>query len=152
MVTIYYGRYAWPAFSGTAILGGSYSVPTGSGCFIMILEQTPGGTIGQTHGRPADSPSDNAFGSGDPAQPTPAPQVTTLDEGPLTGVTISNLTTTTGNGTFTFSTATQTGVSGTITITGSQTFTDAKATRRALAHWQSLLRQAARAKGSVRHR
>src|SRR5579884_435084 len=128
MVTLYYGEYSWAPFSGTGLppAGASYSVPAGSGCFTLIVHQPVGAAFRQSRAasrRPAQAaPADNALGSGTPKLPTPEPAATILDEGPLTSLTINNLTASSGSGSFTFSTSKQ-GVTGSITITGSQTFT-----------------------------
>jgi hypothetical protein len=124
MVTVYYGEYAWAGpFTGTNYTGGEYTVQAGSGCFDMILEQPPGGTIGQARRMISSSPTPNAEGDGEPNAPTVPYAYVPLDGGPLTSLTINDLTKTSGTGSYTFETsgtyASQ--VNGTITITGSET-------------------------------
>ncbi|HZO95727.1 MAG TPA: hypothetical protein VFB22_18400 [Candidatus Baltobacteraceae bacterium] len=153
--TLYYGTYAWNPFSGTALIGGgSYSVKAGSGCFVLLLQQPAGVTARHyaTPRRPAPAaPSDNATGVGFPRLPTPAPAASILDEGPLTSLTITNLTRTSGSGSFGFTTSAQS-VTGTITITGSQTFTGTTRARFAAEHRQAILRGANAAKARRQHR
>ena len=140
MITIYVGEYSYPAFGGNASSNPSaapYSVAAGTGCFELILEQPVGGTAGQVHSpflkahRPLSRPQarrpngdviDDAFGLGEPNEGENDFAETLLDFGPLTSLTITNLTTSTGDGTFVFSTTTSTAVTGSITITGSETF------------------------------
>lgn len=148
MITIYYGEYAWTKFTGaTLVTSTEYTVPASSGCFTMILTQPPGGGAGQLRVlRPAAS-SDNALGLGDPKPPATTYQEKSIDFGNLTSATISNLTPTTGNGTFKFKTsgANATSVTGSITITGSETFV-LDASNSLLDRWESLVRQAENAR------
>ncbi len=142
-VTIYFGEYVWPAFDGTPLVGAApYTVTAGTGCFTLVvtLPTAEDATkLRRTHVRPSQAGSDNASGAGDPQLPTPPPAVTPLDQGPLSSLAISNITPTSGSGTFSFHTSTQT-VNGTITITGSETFTSgATRARFEWSRWQSLL-------------
>ena len=141
MITIYVGEYSYPAFGGEPSADPSaspYSVAAGTGCFELILEQAVGGTAGQARSpflkahRPSFGPQarrpngddviDNAFGLGEPNEGENDFAETLLDFGPLTSLSITGLTPSTGTGTFIFSTATSTGVTGSLTITGSETF------------------------------
>lgn len=122
MVTIYYGDYSWPMFTGTSETDTGYTVSANSGCFDLLLEQAPGGTAGQI-ARPQAASTPNAEGDGEPNSPTASYEYIPLDAGSLTALTINDLTPTGGSGTFSFSTATSTNVTGSITITGSETFT-----------------------------
>jgi hypothetical protein len=128
-ITLYYGEYVWPKFTGTAFGGSEYLVPADSGCFTMILEHV--------------STTPNTTGFGEPKPPTTPYQTTTLDEGPLTSTTITGISSTSGTGTFAFKTtgADAQAVSGTLTITGSETFT-VDATSAIVRRWASLKQQA----------
>jgi hypothetical protein len=113
MVTEYYGEYTVPSFNGNIIGGGLYTAAATNGCFFMILEQP------------------NAFGDGEPNE-SGLEAETVVDEGSITNLTITNLTPTSGSGTFSFTNSAANTVSGTITITGSQTFVDTPASIRRL--------------------
>lgn len=131
MATIYYGEYTVSSYSGNALGGGSYTAGATNGCFFMILEQPVGGTLGQSHFRRAGpaTPAPNAFGDGEPNEPGTEAE-TFLDEGTLTSLTITNLTPTSGSGSFSFTNSATNTATGAITITGSDTFTTSPDYRR----------------------
>jgi hypothetical protein len=122
MVSEYFGEYAVPSFNGNGSISGlPYTAAATNGCFFLILEQPVGGVIGQASSRqPQAGPTPNAFGDGEPNESGLLGEVI-LDEGPITSLTISNLTPTSGSGSFSFTDSAANTVSGTITITGSQT-------------------------------
>jgi hypothetical protein len=131
MVTEYYGEYSVTAFSGNIEGGGSYSAAATNGCFLLILQQPVGGVIGQSRGRrPLPAPIPNAFAEGVPNEPGTEAE-SFLDEGTITSLTITNLTPTTGSGSFSFTDSADNAATGTITITGSQSIIAAPAARRA---------------------
>ncbi len=126
MFTIYTGEYTVPAFGGNNLNGGTYTSQATTGCVFVELAQPVGGTAGQLRKRavtePTASPSPNAFAAGEPNETENPPQNFSLvDEGSLTSLTITNLTATSGTGTFTFTNSASTTVTGTLTITGSET-------------------------------
>ena len=135
MVTEYFGEYTVTSYSGNILGGGTYTASATHGCFFMILEQPVGGTAGQSRNRrlPAagPTPTPNAFGDGEPNEPGTEAE-TFLDEGSITSLTITNLTPTTGTGSFAFTNSADSTATGTITITGSQTFSSVPDVRRGL--------------------
>ena len=121
MVTMYYGTYSIPAFSGTIVNdGGPYTSAATTGCLQLVLVQRPGGAAGQSRMRDAvqatPTPNLNGFG-----QPNGDDVVYSIDGGPTTNMTITNLTPASGNGTFSFTDGAGAVVFGTLTITGSKT-------------------------------
>jgi hypothetical protein len=124
---LYYGEYAVPAFtdaeSGTPI-GAS------DGCFQLQTNQALGGTVGEARPAQAPTPSAVANGFGNPAFAYPyASDNTCVSEGGggcsygFNAITITNLTRTTGSGTFNFTiNGSETTVTGTITVTGSTSY------------------------------
>jgi hypothetical protein len=131
MVTEYFGEYTVTAYSGNIEGGGNYSAAATNGCFFLLLEQPVGGTIGQSRKRPNPAAAPNAFGDGEPNEPGTEAE-TFLDEGSITSLTITNLTPTTGTGSFAFTNSADSTATGTITITGSQTFSSVPDVRRGL--------------------
>jgi hypothetical protein len=120
MFTEYIGEYSVPSFAGTPSAG-AYTAAATTGCLYLFIEQPVGGTVGQIHfQRPAVSATPNvvAEGSGDLNDSDYDSAV--LDSGAINSFTITNLTTSSGSGTFTLSN----GVMGTATITGSLTLVD----------------------------
>jgi hypothetical protein len=101
MITIYIGEYSVPAFVGV-LFPTVYQASATSGCFMMVLEQTAGGTAGQTRHRDAAG-SDNSFGIGELANPSSSYTSTNVDAEALNSLTITHLTATTGAGTFALS-------------------------------------------------
>jgi hypothetical protein len=89
-------------------LADSFAADATTGCFGLLTAEPVGGTAGF-----------EAFGQGNPAFAAPQPNATTAAQGSITAFTITNLTPTTGNGTFTF----DIGTIGTVVITGSVTET-----------------------------
>ncbi len=131
MVSVYYGEYVVPSFSGNVINGGTYTTAATTGCFAMTLTQNVGGTAGQARvHRVAQTatPAPNAQGFGGPDDPDD--EAVLLDSGSLTSLSITNLTPTTGSGMFSFTNSAGTSVPGTLTITGSETFDNASEFRR----------------------
>jgi hypothetical protein len=115
MITIYIGEYSVPAFVGV-LFPTVYEASATSGCFMMVVEQAAGGTAGQMRHRDAAG-SDDSFGIGELANPGSSYTSTNVDAEALNSLTITNLTATTGAGTFALSN----GTNGTLTITGSGT-------------------------------
>ncbi len=115
MITIYIGEYSVPAFAGL-VFPNLYEASATSGCFMMVLQQAAGGTAGQARHRDAAG-SDNTFGVGNLANSASSYVATNVDAEALNSLTITNLTATTGAGTFALSN----GTNGTLTITGSGT-------------------------------
>ena len=158
MLTIYFGEYAWNGpFTGTSPFGsGAYTVPSGSGCFEMLVER-PVSTTSRVRRAaavvPNASSTPNATGDGAPNAPTVSYQDTELDDGALTSATITNLTPTSGSGTFTFTTSgpNASNVTGTITITGSETFTGTFA-QSAIRRAQQILHHARALRSHARRR
>jgi len=135
MVTIYLGEYSVPSFAGSPS-SGPYTAAATTGCFVAILMQPVGGTVGQIHfQRPAISEPPNMIGFGSPHQSGDFAS-TLLDSGPIDSFTITNLTTSSGTGVFTLSN----GVMGTATITGSETEVSSPDILRSRALRQQLLR------------
>ena len=127
---IYYGEYAVPAFTDT-----ESGTPIGAsdGCFQFQTSQTLGGTVGEARPAVTSVPSASGYGVGYPAFAAPlyASDNTCISEAgdngacsyPFNAITITNLTRTTGTGTFNFTVnGSETTVTGTITITGSTTY------------------------------
>ena len=115
MITIYIGEYSVPAFVGV-LFPTVYEAQATAGCFELVLQQPAGGTAGQARRRDAAG-GDNAFGIGQLANPSYTYVQTNVDAEALNSLTITNLTATTGSGTFALSN----GTNGTLTITGSGT-------------------------------
>jgi hypothetical protein len=121
MITIYVGEYSVPAFVGL-LFPTVYQASATTGCFDLVLEQAAGGTAGQVRRRDAAG-SDNSFGVGELANPSSSFTSTNVDAEALNSLTITNLTATTGTGTFALSN----GTNGTLTITGSGTIVASQA-------------------------
>jgi hypothetical protein len=137
MITLYAGEYTVTSYNGNALGGGTYTAAATTGCFFLILEQPVGGTAGQFHLRPFVAATPNAFGDGEPNEPGTEAE-TFLDEGSLTSLTITNLTPTTGSGSFSFTNSASSTATGAITITGSETLVGSPDAQ--FAHLQALRR------------
>lgn len=129
---IYYGEYALPAFTDTA---SGTPIGASDGCFQFETTQDLGGTVGEAkpaQSTPTPAPTAYGYGIGNPAFAAPYPAGNTCiseqgDNGgcayPFNAITITNLTRTTGTGSFNFTVnGSTTTVTGTLTITGSTTY------------------------------
>lgn len=126
---IYYGEYTVPAFTDA---GTGTPIDATGGCFEFETTQALGGTVGEARPDAAATPSAQGYGLGEPAFAAPYPNQTGYVSEPGTGgagaygfntITITNLTRTTGSGTFTFViNGSMTTVTGAVTITGSTTY------------------------------
>ena len=114
-ISIYVGEYSVPGFVGV-LFPSVYDASATTGCFMLLLQQPGSGTAGQTRHRDAAG-GDNALGIGGIANPAYSYTKTNVDAEALNSLTITNLTPTSGSGTFALSN----GTSGTVTITGSGT-------------------------------
>lgn len=129
MVTEYFGEYTVTSYSGNIDGGGTYTAAATNGCFFLITEQPITTAAIQRHMRPYPAQADNGFGDGEPNEPGTEAE-TFLDEGTVTSLTITNLTATTGTGSFAFTNSADNTATGTITITGSETYTATPDARR----------------------
>jgi hypothetical protein len=132
MVTLYYGEYTAPSYSGNALTGGSYTAAAMTGCFYLVLEQPVGGSAGQSRMRRVTdtaTPAPNADGFGSPNEPGTEAE-TIVDSGMLSSLSISNLTPSSGSGSFSFTNSAANTATGTITITGSETIVSSPDLRR----------------------
>ena len=123
-----------PSFLGVSYPMVYQAAATG-GCFELVLQQPAGGTAGRARRRDAAG-GDNSFGIGQLANPSYGYMTTDVDAEALNSLTITNLTATTGFGTFALSN----GTSGTLTITGSGTIVANQATSSARGRVESLER------------
>ncbi len=130
---LYYGEYSVPAFTDESN-GTPTPIDATVGCFQFETNQPVGGTVGEAkRGAPlpdtTSAPNAQGYGIGYATFSAPYPTSDTYVGAPgagsyaLTTFTITNLTRTTGSGTFVFPiNGSSASVTGTVTITGSTTF------------------------------